>query len=264
MESGSSTGASFNSQFTYIGVPFRVSRSQLEDVYINMALRNGVDPPKFGIHQVHDSTPSEGNIVVDVREPYENISSSTGLKHVLHFDPPLDLDVHSKYILRIEHPQAATNTVYHFDNGDVTFLYAPGAGVFYRQIGAGKSTVTGTIQLRSNTLATTHIIGRNLTSTANQRKEMLYQAQDVINVAEMTVLQLGLLDAAGRTERKFSPLTTSMTTDVPPLGEQVRVIDVHNGLDTYLDIMGYTVSGAVAEQSNLAPVDMHWTLETRL
>ena len=55
-----------------------------------------------------------------------------------------------------------------------------------------------------------------------------------------------------------------MTTDVPPLGEQVRVIDVHNGLDTYLDIMGYTVSGAVAEQSNLAPVDMHWTLETRL
>ena len=77
----------------------------------------------------------------------------------------------------------------------------------------------------------------------------------------MTALQLGLLPAFGRIERRFSPITTSITTDVPPLGEQVRVVDVLNGLDTYLAITGYSVNGNISDQSNLAPVNMTWQLE---
>ena len=109
----------------------------------------------------------------------------------------------------------------------------------------------------------TSMVGHNV-SGANRRKELLYQAQDRITVPETAALQIGLLSSVGRTVRKYTTITTSMTQDVPPLGRQIRLIDRFNGLDTHLDIMGYTVSASVNDESNLAPVSMEWALEKRL
>ena len=96
----------------------------------------------------------------------------------------------------------------------------------------------------------------------NPNKEMLYQAQDVVTAEEMAKLQVGLLDQASRTERRFAPLATTMTIDVPPIGEQVRVIDIHNRMDTYLDIMGFSITASVENDENLVPNTMSWMLET--
>ena len=254
--------AILNESVSHIGIPFQVSRPELSELSVHMNHTAG-PIPEFTILKVSDANQDDGDVVVESQRAAQTIGTTRKWYKVFDFDEPESLDTHATYSLRIRRPQAGNWAL-----NEIRVSYQAGAGRFYLNKWDGANYVrtqhVGTMALQAGTRARTHVIGRNFTADANNRKEMLYQAQDSISVAEMTVLQLGLLDAASRTERKFSPLTTNIPIDVPPVGQQVRVIDTHNHLDTYLDIMGYVVSAANSDASNLAPVNMHWTLETRL
>ena len=249
----------------------------LTGISLHMADKNLADP-FFQLNQTEgEDDYTGGTNIVPKRNSDEVIGTVRKWYRVLDFsDDPISVTPGAIYSLIVTSNNPVWPHAYdrHWTAGDLEFSYKNGIGQLYRitprfriadglHLGDDVGVVSQQIAIRVHTQAKTSMIGHNI-SGANRRKEFLYQAQDAITVPEMTALQIGLLSSVSRTVRKYTTITTSMTQDVPPLGEQIRLIDKFNGLDTYLDIMGYTVSASVDDESNLAPVSMEWTLEKRL
>ena len=229
--------------------------------------------PEFSVHDITgvsgvtnlwNASIDPSSLVVPTQHSDQVISGTRKWWTIMDFrDEPLDLDPHREYMMRVRTPAGWTAGQLEFSTGGAG-TDVNGDGRFWSQIVGGTlSPVNNRILIQTVTKAKTHMVGENV-GGGNLRKELLYQAQDQMTVPEMTVLQLGLLTSIGRTTRKFGNIVTSIPIDVPPLGKQVRFIDQFNHIDTYLDIMGYTISGNVLDENNLSPVSMEWALESRL
>ena len=248
------------------GYGFKPSQTQLTGISLHMEDPQLADP-LFTLYSAGTPTTgfnplgSQGSVIVAEQHPVETIGATRDWYKIFDFtDDPIPVSTDENYYVQMRITTPATRGAIKLSRGGGNWRYTQQTldGAEVLNTSWGEAPI-----MRVEVIGKTHMLGHNI-SGGNRRKELLYQVQDRITLPEMTALQIGLLSSISRTVRKYTTITTSMTTDVPPLGKQVRLIDRFNGLDTHLDIMGYTVSASVQDESNLAPVSMEWTLEKRL
>ena len=91
-----------------------------------------------------------------------------------------------------------------------------------------------------------------------QHKEQVQYLSGTPQSETATALFEGLMDQAGQIRRIFS-LVASVPNTQPPLGQQIKIIDSHNGLDTDALLIGYDIQGE--RRGKLTAIDISLELE---
>ena len=98
---------------------------------------------------------------------------------------------------------------------------------------------------------------------AHPPKEAEYPLRDNPDTGTAVQALAGIMGANARVVRKYGPLGATPPARPPPLGATARIVDVHRGLDSTVEIAGWSISGSAHDPDNLAPNEMGFTLVDR-
>ena len=122
----------------------------------------------------------------------------------------------------------------------------------------------GSVAMAVYGAATVSVRAQN--TTARRRhppKEAEYPLRDSPDTGTAVQALAGVMGANGRVVRKYGPLAATPPTHPPPLGATARIIDARTGLDSTVEIAGWTISGSATDPDNLAPNYMGFTVVDR-
>ena len=94
-------------------------------------------------------------------------------------------------------------------------------------------------------------------------KEAEYPLRDSPDTGAAVQALAGVMGATGRVVRQYGPLAATPPTHPPPLGATARIIDARTGLDSTVEIAGWSIGGSATEPDNLAPNHMGFMVADR-
>ena len=148
-------------------------------------------------------------------------------------------------------PQADMHVIMQ-GTADPVRIHRSGTGSVQRRAGeAGTWSAVpgGGANYRAYAAETMHVVAQDTTRRAEQgHKETTYPLHDFPSEYSAILAFEGLLGLVGGTRRAYDPITISAPGARPQPGGTLRLVDVFNGLDTAVELIGYRIGSDDARQ----------------
>ena len=209
-----------------------------------------------------DGSPNPEDIRQTVTVPGNRLTNE--LDVASYFDIPIDRET-----VRVSHGEKLFMLFPRYEDQAraVRLDYQTGRGRFYDSIdGIVWIERIGDMKFRTYNSRTIHIIGQNTVARKNLRaKEKIFSLVDFQNEQSALIAFEGALDVSSKVRRLYDPVIAATPGSRPTIGSTAKLLDVFNGLDTTVDIIGYDIEGSAFEaDSNLGAKTMTVLVEEYL
>ena len=214
----------------------------IRKVIVAMSRNGDIDAPLIAraVGIAEDGTPALDDIRRVMRIEADTINNSLTNTGWLQFilNPANEAPVSGYYLVIDKYA----------GNGDLSIEYdVNGAGGFYSYDEQTKTwtQIGGNIKRQVYTSYSINIIGQNTTAIKKFKhlKETVIPMYDLPDEASALTGMEALLNTLSHERRLFEPIICSAPTDMPPMGQTLRVYDIHNGLDVSAIMVGFSITG---------------------